>query len=527
MSENKNGRNEDTLKTLPIGTYDFGKLRQRGHIYVDKTRRLVELITSGDWYFLSRPRRFGKSLTISTLEAMFRGQKELFKGLAAEAWVAEQAEHPAPVLHLDMSMLDTIGVPQMEQTLSETLDRISGFQNIELRSQSVSGKFQDIIAGLFRTGGPVVVLVDEYDKPILDSMEDLERADAIRASLRTFYTVLKGCDKYLRFVMLTGISKFTKTGVFSAMNNLQDISVYRQYGDIVGYTQAELEENFSGWIDKTAAGMNLDRRELLKRVKDYYDGFCFDGETRLYNPFSILNFLAGQEFKNYWYSSGSPSFIASYMKRHRIQDPEEYRHREVPPDFAEVQEIERATPESFLYQSGYLTIEEKRENSLVLDYPNYEVRSSLVRMYLDQVYHVREYITLGGKLWKALNEGDLEETVRLYNIALAGIPYSDFPHRDEGWYRSLFLMLLRGAGIPAAGEVPTSLGRSDALIQFPRRVVVLEFKYAKNGTGIKGLRQKGQSQIEEKGYARPFDADGREITAAVVIVDGKKRQAVL
>ena len=527
MSEDKKGKNEDTLKTLPIGTYNFGKLRQRGHIYVDKTRRLVELITNGDWYFLSRPRRFGKSLTLATLEAMFSGQKELFKGLAAEAWVAEQAEHPTPVLHLDMSMLDTSGVPQMEQTLSETLDRKAAFHHMTLPSQSVSGKFQDIIAGLFQTGGPVVVLIDEYDKPILDNMGDLERAEAIRASLRTFYTVLKGCDEYLRFVMLTGISKFTKTGVFSAMNNLNDISSDWQYGDIVGYTQTELEENFSGWIDKTAVEMNLERGELLEQMKAYYDGFCFDGRTRLYNPFSILNFLSKGEFKNYWYSSGSPSFIADYMKRHSIQDPEEYRHREVAPEFAEVQEIERAAPESFLYQSGYLTIEEKRENSLVLDYPNYEVRSSLVRMYLDQIYHVREYVTLGGKLWKALGDGDIEETVRLYNIALAGVPYDDLPNRDESWYRALFLMLLRGAGINVHGEVHGSRGRTDVLVEFANRAVVLEFKYAKNGTGLKGLRQKGQKQIEEKGYAIPFDADGREVTTAVVIIDGKKRQAVL
>ncbi len=519
----------EKLLTLPIGIQSFERLRGQGCLYVDKTERLMALTATAGRCFLSRPRRFGKSLTISTLDAMFSGKAELFEGLAAEAWVKDQAQHPAPVLRLDMSALRAYtSAEELKHAIVEGLRDFAAFHDLELLpEEDAGGMLLRTIQCLFKMGGPVVVLIDEYDKPILDNMGELERADAMRQVLRSFYTVLKGCDEYLRFVMLTGISKFTKTGIFSAMNNLNDISMDKQYGDIVGYTQAELEEDFSGWLENAAAGMKLERGELLKQMKDYYDGFCFDGQTRLYNPFSILNFLSRQEFKNYWYTSGSPSFIVSYMKRHKIQDPAEYRHREVLEDFAEAQEIERAAPESFLYQSGYLTIEEKKGNILVLDYPNYEVRNSLVRMYLDQVYHVREYVTLGGKLWEALSAGDVGGAVQLYNTALSGVPYDDFPHRDESWYRSLFLMLLRGAGISVHGEVHGSRGRTDVLVGFPSRVVVLEFKLAKDAGEVEAKRVEGQKQMEEKGYARPYESGPRELTTAVIVIDGTERQAVL
>ena len=263
------------------------------------------------------------------------------------------------------------------------------------------------------------------------------------------------------------------------------------------------------------------------RMKDYYDGFCFDGKTRLYNPFSILNFLADREFKNYWYHSGSPTFILSYLRSHGIDDPEVYRHKSVPADFADSQEIERARPESFLFQSGYLTIESAEEQELTLDYPNREVLNSISRLYLDNVYRVEGFTALGSNLWRALKDGDIEGAVRLYNTALAGIPYQDFTRRNESLYRSLFLMLLRGAGITAHGEVPTNRGRSDVLVLFPNRAVVLEFKLARSAGEIARLRDEGRKQIEEKGYAKPYDGEGRAMTTAVIVVDAKKHTALV
>ena len=516
----------EKLQTLPIGIQSFERLRKRGHLYVDKTARLMELVSS-DRCFLSRPRRFGKSLTLSTLDAMFRGKAELFKGLVAEAWVAEQAKHPAPVLRLDMSMMDTRGVSEFEASLIRELTRRAESAGVQVKSILPGGVFQDLLIGLYDQGGPVVVLIDEYDKPILDKIGNLEAAEAMREALRSFYTVLKGCDEYLRFVMLTGISKFTKTGVFSAMNNLRDISMVEEFGDVVGYTQEELEADFADWIDDAAGKMGLSSQELLMRMKDYYDGFCFDGKTRLYNPFSILNFLADREFKNYWYHSGSPTFILSYLRSHGIDDPEVYRHKSVPADFADSQEIERARSESFLFQSGYLTIESAEEQELTLDYPNREVLNSISRLYLDNVYRVEGFTPLGSNLWRALKDGDIEGAVRLYNTALAGIPYQDFTRRNESLYRSLFLMLLRGAGITAHGEVPTNRGRSDVLVLFPNRAVVLEFKLARSAGEVARLRDEGRKQIEEKGYAKPYDGEGRAMTSAVIVVDAKKHTALV
>ena len=518
---------DEGLRSLPIGTYNFEKLRRRGHLYVDKTARLVKLIDTGDWYFLSRPRRFGKSLTLSTLDALFSGKAELFQGLDAEAWAGEQAKRPCPVLRLDMSVMDTRGAAEFEASLMRELARRAEAAGLKIESTLPGGAFLDLVNGLYDRAGPVVVLVDEYDKPILDKIGDLAAAEVMRMALRNFYTVIKGCDEYLRFVMLTGISKFTKVGVFSAMNNLNDISMHQQFGDIVGYTQEELERDFSGWIDRTAGELGTAREALLRRMKDYYDGFCFDGRTRLYNPFSILRFLSEGAFANYWYGSGSPTFIVEYMKRHAIQDPSEYEHLEVARDFAESQEIERACPESFLYQAGYLTVESMEEQALILNYPNQEVRDALGRMYLQYVYDIPGYTALGSGLWRVLRAGDLGEAVRLYNTALAGLPYEDFKNPGESFYRSLFLMLLRGAGMTAQGEVHTHRGRTDVLVQFPDRTVVLEFKLARSAGEVERLRAEGLMQIEEKSYARPFDAKNRAVSVGAVVIDAPARQAVL
>ena len=517
----------EKLRSLPIGIQSFESLRRDDLLYVDKTARLQELIRNVRRCFLSRPRRFGKSLPLSTLDALFSGKAELFQGLAAEPWVMEQAKYPAPVLRLDMSTMDVRDVPDFETSLMRELERKAEDAGLPIKSSRPGDAFRDLLIGLYNRGGPVVVLIDEYDKPILDKIGDLKAAEAMREVLRGFYTVLKGSDEYLRFVMLTGISKFTKTGVFSAMNNLRDISMVEEFCDIAGYTQEELETDFAGWIDDAAEKMNVTRKTLLQRMKDYYDGFCFDGKTRLYNPFSILNFLADRKFKNYWYHSGSPTFILSYLRSHGIDDPEVYRHKSVPADFADSQEIERAKPESFLFQSGYLTIESAEEQELTLDYPNREVLNAISRLYLDNVYRVEGFTALGSNLWRALEDGDIEGAVKLYNTALAGIPYQDFTRQNESLYRSLFLMLLRGAGVTAQGEVPTNRGRSDVLVLFPSRVVVLEFKLAQGAGEVARLRDEGRKQIEEKGYAKPYDGKGRAVTSAVVVIEAKKRTALV
>lgn len=516
------------MKKLPIGIQDFRRLRTSNLLYVDKTKHLLELIENGDRYFLSRPRRFGKSLTLSTLDAMFSGQFHLFSGLFAENWVRKQSQYPSPVLRFDMSRLRNYeNAQELNEAIILGLEDFAFMNDFQLKHEKYcNGTLLQVIYHLYKAHGYVVILIDEYDKPILDNIRDLRKSEEMRDVLRSFYTTIKSCDEFLRFVMISGISKFSKAGVFSAMNNLLDITFVEKYSDIMGYTQNELESYFPDWINAVSSKMNINHSELLSHLKEYYDGFSFDGKIRLYNPFSILSFFATGEFGNYWYESGSPSFIVNWMKEHKIDEPENYRHVRVRQDFTSSQEIERANPTSFLFQSGYLTVEKKEGQNFILDYPNFEVINSLSGMYLELVYHVEQFASLGAELWRALNNSDIHEIIRLFNTALAVIPYDDFPNRNEFWYRSLFLMLLRGAGIIAHAEVHTYKGRSDLLIQFDNSIIVLEFKFAAKSSEVSEMRDIGLQQINDREYAKGYASEGRNIITAVLVADDQRRQII-
>ena len=309
------------MQNLPIGIQNFETIRKNNYLYIDKTEKLLQIAKTDYSYFLSRPRRFGKSLTISTLEAMFEGKAELFKGLYAEEWVKEQAKRPNPVITLDMSALgDYTNRKELKSALIDCLEEIIDDYNLNIPTKENSGRlFLKTIKELYKKFGQVVVLIDEYDKPITDNIDDIEKANEIREFLRSFYSVLKS-SKYLRFVFITGISKFTKVGIFSGLNNLKDISMTEKYGNIVGYTQKELEDNFSDWIDITAQKKSMNIKELLDKIKEYYDGFSFDGITRVYNPFSVLNFFDEGYFYHYWYNLATTSFLVIYFKNHDIKN---------------------------------------------------------------------------------------------------------------------------------------------------------------------------------------------------------------
>lgn len=516
------------MQELPIGVQSFEMLRRDGLLYVDKTLRLFELIDNGRRYFLSRPRRFGKSLTLSTLDAMFSGKADLFVGLSAEKWVRTQFCSPLPVLRFDISARELSTPTLLYKSLKSMINRSAKKFGVEIFSDTLSDMFGELIEGLYHTRGSVVVLIDEYDKPILDNITNISQADAMRKVLKDFYATLKSYDDCLRFVFITGISKFSKVGVFSALNNLEDISMDEQFADIAGYTQQEIEYFFGDRIKATAEKMKLTSEKLLELLREYYDGFCFDGKLKLYNPFSIMQCLKKREFGNYWYESGSPSFIVKWMREHKIQEPEEYRHKVVKKDFASSQEIERAEPSSFLFQSGYLTIEDKQEQLLTLDYPNREVMDSISSMYLELIYKVDSYALLGNEIWKALRGEDISEVVRLYNVALHGIAYDDYvKNRNEFWYRSMFVMLLRGAGIIAYNEPHTSKGRADVVLQFQNLFVVLEFKFAEKSSKVEEKKIEGQLQIADRGYSKNYGTEGHKVITAVLVADDEKHQVFL
>ena len=287
------------LQILPAGIQYFEDIRLYNNIYVDKTQHLLNLIQSGRRFFLSRPRRFGKSLTISTLEAMFQGKFELFHGLVAEQWVKDKKNNPSFVLHLDLSLIGKFETEEeLNELLVDYLDEIIEDKNLKVKHTNTPDTYlKKIIRSAYEQYGKIVILIDEYDKPILDNIVDEKKIAYIRSTLHSFYSILKACDKYIYFVFITGISRFAKIGIFSSINNLVDITFSSDYGSIVGYTQDELEHYFQDWIKITSEKLNIPISNLLLKMEEYYDGFCFDGETKLYNPFSILNFFSHKKIE--------------------------------------------------------------------------------------------------------------------------------------------------------------------------------------------------------------------------------------
>lgn len=354
--------NASVFNKLPVGIQDFESLRRDGYLYVDKTEYLIRLIDNGKAYFLSRPRRFGKSLTISTFEALFSGKRDLFTGLYAEEFFSRPDYAVHPVLHLDMSKVVTdAGRKELESSLFDQLEICAIRYKIVLEEVSPARALSRLIFELHRLHGAVAVLVDEYDKPILDVIENTEQARENRALLRSFYAQIKANDAYIRFVFMTGISKFTKTGVFSAMNNLYDLSADSAYSQMMGYTEQELMDYFQGDIAGVAESLGVSKIALADHLRAHYDGFSFDGVTRVYNPFSTLCFFRMKKFQNFWFDSGQSSFVASYIKKHSL-NPERLRGKEVYENFTAAHEIENAEPESFLFQAGYLTLRERHHD---------------------------------------------------------------------------------------------------------------------------------------------------------------------
>ena len=541
------------MQELPTGMQSFERIRKNNYLYIDKTEKLLQLAKTDKSYFLSRPRRFGKSLTVSTFEAMFKGKTDLFKGLYAEEWVKEQSKSPNSVITLDMSALGYYtNIKELNESLIDYLEEIIKDYNLNIQITENSGRlFAKIIKELNKKFGSVVVLVDEYDKPITDHIDNIKKANEIREYLRSFYTVLKTYSDYLRFVFITGISKFSKVGIFSGLNNLKDISMTKEQGDIAGYTQKELEDNFGEYLEIVSKELATDKDKLLTKIKKYYDGFSFDGITRVYNPFSILNFFEDKKFRNYWYDSCTPSFLAKYFKAHKIEDSDEYRHLKVSSDFTNASEIEQATPESFLFQSGYLTIEKwEDEDEIILDYPNEEIKKSLPKLYLNNIYNITDYIKLADEILVSLKNGDMINVMLIFNGILARIPYDDFSNgsikkktieslneeqkkifekiiysKKEKWYRSLFIMLLSVVKVQFYPEVHDFQGRSDVVIPFDDKIIIIEFKLALTSKDVPAKKKEGEEQIKK--YIPAYENTNKKVITTVFVADDEKRQVIL
>ena len=527
---------------LPLGLQTFEEIRTNRYLYVDKTKYLVDLIDRGKVFFLSRPRRFGKSLTVSTFEALFSGRRDLFEGLFAETFFDRPDYCTHPVVHLDMSDITTDeGVDSLRRSILLQIRVRADRLGVALPDTDSPGDAYSAL--LTRTAdkfdAPVAVLVDEYDKPILDRIDDREAAAAYREVLRNVYTRIKSADAAVRFVFITGISKFTKSGIFSALNNLTDLSMLPDYATMLGYTEGELLENFSEHIDAAAKKLSMDREALVAEMKAYYDGFSFDGMQAVYNPYSAMSFLANAVFDNYWFDTGSPSFLAKYLAGRRIT-VEEFRGIEVSRDFSSLGEIEDAEAASFLYQSGYLTLRRGAYSDFTLDYPNREVLSSMSMMLTVGVFEsLTDTDVSYGRLRRSLDKEDVDGVVAEFNRLLAAIPYDDYAasakkaveaHGLDGaltpreWlYRSMLLSYLYGAGLDVDAETHTSRGRPDLVVRYRGKVWVVELKVARGAEAAKRAAADAIAQIQDRGYAEKF---GTATLVGMAIDDEKRSIAV-
>ncbi|WGS64686.1 ATP-binding protein [Marinitoga aeolica] len=505
------------MKKLPIGIQDYKEIIEGNYIYIDKTKYIFDLIDNGKYYFLSRPRRFGKSLTISTLYYIFKGEKELFK----DTYIYDKWEFKEyPIIRINLLDVATDTEKRFKESLLKIIQEEGQRNNIEITEKDYKFAFNELIIKLSKKG-KVVILVDEYEKPILDNINNKEKAERYREILRDFYVSIKSKDEYIKFVFITGITKFTKTGVFSALNNLNDISLNRKYSQMLGYTQKELEYYFNNHIEETAKEMGISKEELLKEIKTYYNGFSFDGEHFVYNPFSVLRFFDERKFQNYWFESGSPSFIYEYVKGRKIEYEDLVKYTVDSLDFT-TREIEDANANIFFAQAGYLTFKGIKKYGItekyILDYPNLEVKNSFSKLILEANYSLNEetYEKIY-EIYELVEENRIEGLIKEIKRIISAIPYN-LHQKRESYYHSLIYTILASAGLNVTAEELTNLGRSDLILEHNDKIYLFEIKLDKSA-------KEAIEQIKEKKYYEKYMSKNneKEIYIIGINIDSEKR----
>ncbi len=526
-------------RKLPLGVQSFKDLREKGFLYVDKTEYLFRLANSSKVYFLSRPRRFGKSLFLSTLAAYFRGQKELFKGLYIEKAEEEQAAQENrtswqayPVLYFDFN----IGQYLESEALSERLDSLLkeqeslyGILVAKEEKPFFASRFERLIKAAYQqTGKQVVILVDEYDKPLLQTMGVNEALNEhYRNALKAFYSVIKTCDEYIRFAFLTGVTKFSKISIFSDLNNLNDISLLPKYAGICGISQSELERTFAPEIEALAQANELTLDETLKRLKQNYDGYCFAQRSEnMYNPFSLLRVFDGQLFQSYWFSTGTPTFLVNYLKEAHYYIPDLDGKVELDEEGLQTYRAVAQDALPILFQAGYLTIKKYIQEARMyrLGFPNDEVRYGFLRNVLP-AYSGLPFVETGKSVWKFvedIREGNVEGVMERLKLIISGIPYDNFTAenlklREQNYQTAVYLVFaLMGQFVQT--EVHCATGRADAMVVTADSIYVFEFKLSGNGSAEDAL-----VQIKKNGYAEQHKADGKKIVLIGSSFDEGKR----
>jgi hypothetical protein len=506
------------MKNLPIGIQSLSQLRDMNCVYVDKTQLIHNLVTTGSYYFLSRPRRFGKSLLISTLKSLFLGHKALFEGL----WIMDNWDWTKtyPVIHISFDATDYQGLG-LEKAIIQEIGFSAKEYGIELVQTSMKSQFKELILALSAKYGKVVLLIDEYDKPLIDYLEDhlIEQAKANRLILRDFYSVLKSTGDHLRLVFITGISKFSKVSLFSHLNNLKDITLDKRYAALTGYTQTELEFYFEDYIESCRESLGISREYLLQQMKIWYDGYTWDGVTEVYNPFGTLNFLAEQVFKNHWFATGSPNFLIEQMRKYDRFDVE---NTLIDGSMLDSYDIENMELIPLMFQTGYLTVKNlnRMTGEMVLDYPNKEVRESMYQFLIHDIAKNPRRLHTGltiQDLNKAFLTKDLAQVQAIIKGLLADLPAETYKNQTEGLYHGLIHIVFNYLGLFVNSEVHSALGRADAVVQTLTDVFIFEFKFNKTA-------EEAIEQIHKKQYAHKYHALNKPITGIGVNFNSTNRQ---
>ena len=490
----------------PIGIQDFESLRTNDYTYVDKTSLIYKLANEGKYYFLSRPRRFGKSLLVSTLSAYFSGKRELFKGLEIEQLEEDWKKYP--VMHLDLNTDKYDSKEVLEQRLNLFLSDWEEDYGRNINEVTLSQRFEGIIKRIaIKEGMPVVILVDEYDKPMLQAISNKELQTAYRNTLKAFYGALKSQDKYIRFAFLTGVTKFGKVSVFSDLNNLTDISMDARYQTICGITEKEMHEYFEEGIKFVAENNELTIEETCEKLSKRYDGYHFHQKSEgIYNPFSLLNTFAKGEFGSYWFETGTPTFLVQLLQRDKFYLPD-LTEQQVTADFLDSIDSIDESPIPIIYQSGYLTIKDydKEFQIYTLGFPNEEVEEGFTNFIMPYYMNTGSE---GGPMFirnfvMALRLGKPEAFMKRMQVLFADSDYK-IVGDAELYFQNAFYVVTKLLGFYVDVERTISDGRIDMVAKTKDYIYIFEFKYDKDA-------HTALQQIEDKGYAKPFAADKRKL----------------
>ena len=505
-------------RRYPIGVQSFQKLREEGRVYVDKTEQVYRLThLASDYVFLSRPRRFGKSLLTSTLRCYFEGRKELFKGLAIEQRETEWTEYP--VLQFDMSQGQHLGKKELEEYIFEILRENEERLGVEGEGSMTNIRLKNLIQNVFKkTGKKVVVLIDEYDAPLLDVMDEEVNLPILRDALQNFYRPLKAADPYLRFVFLTGITKFSQLSIFSALNNIKNVSMDEQFSDICGITAEELTTQMLPDIDLLGEKLGKSREETITALRNNYDGYHFTWPSPdIYNPYSLLTAFSDGKLDAYWFGSGTPTYLIEMLRKFKVKPQEIGGRKCLAQSFdAPTERMTDITP--LLYQSGYITIKDYSSRSRIytLDIPNKEVRLGLTGSLLPN--YIRPAYVADNLVWEmydSMCNGDIDGALRQMQTVLASVPYTRSA-RSEGHFQSMLYLLFTLIGQYTDVEVHTATGRVDMVVHAPDRLYIMELK-------MRDSVESALEQIDLKRYAARFALMGLPVTKVGITFDIKKR----